>query len=197
MGLEEAKVWPPFPDVSRDVAKNLQTRLRELGGEIKRLARTNDPVARLEVTGKNSVSQIAQFINHLLAHRQTRDSRLREVAEFFQQTFWIRDAKAHRVTYLNGAGNLSSDSGAWVTAAHPNDRDLVKAMLARQRQGDSEQIEFRVSGPEGGVRWLWCRYLPVAGPRGTVSKTVGSLKMSPTRKKPSRFWRPPNSSCTM
>jgi signal transduction histidine kinase len=155
------------------VANTLPTRLRQLAGEIKKLASKNDPSARLEISAKDPVSPVAKAINHLLTRSRVREARLLDAAELFQQTFWILDPKGRDVTYLNGAGNLSSDPNAWVTSAYPEDRDLVKAMLAKQREGDSGQAEFRMSAPDGGVRWLWCRYIPLAGAGGSISKIVG------------------------
>jgi two-component system NtrC family sensor kinase len=155
------------------VANTLPTRLRQLAGEIKKLASKKDPSARLETSAKDPVSPVAKAINHLLTRSQARDARLLDAAELFQQTFWVLDPKGRDVTYLNGAGNLSSDPNAWATSAYPDDRDVVKAMLVKQREGDSGQAEFRMAAPDGGVRWLWCRYIALAGAGGSISKIVG------------------------
>jgi signal transduction histidine kinase len=155
------------------VANPLQTRLRQLQGEIKKLAAKNNPAARLETSAKDPVFPITKAVNHLLARAQARDAKLLDAAELFQQTFWILDAKTRRVTYLNGAGNLSCDPNAWVSSAYSDDREIVKAMLGRQREGDAGHAEFRVSNPDGGVRWLWCRYIPLSGPGGSIAKIVG------------------------
>jgi signal transduction histidine kinase len=147
--------------------------LRQLPGEIAKLAAKNDSAARLKVSGEGPVSHIASAINQLQARSKKREGRLLEVADLFQQTFWVLDAKCKRVTYLNGAGGFPSEPGAWVAAADPHDQPVVRAMLEKQRHHEAGQSEFRMQRPDGTVRWIWCRYFPVAGARGTVKKTVG------------------------
>ena len=150
-----------------------QTRLRRLPGEIKQLAAKHDPAARLEAHGNDPVSQIAKAVNLLRSRLAKREASLREVAEYFGQTFWVINPKGKRIMYLNGGKGLSSDPKAWINAAHKDDRKAVQAMLDKQRHGEGGQTEFRVAFPDGGVRWLWCRHIPIAGKGGRLARTVG------------------------
>ncbi|HMC14494.1 MAG TPA: PAS domain-containing protein, partial [Albitalea sp.] len=58
--------------------------------------------------------------------------------------------------------------------AHPDDRDFVDAVLRDAvAQGRSAAYEFRVVWPEGTVRWLASRSLPVPGVDGRSLRYIG------------------------
>lgn len=150
-----------------------QNRLDWLHAEIKRLAARNDPYARLDAAGNDPVSQTAKAINHLLNRLDRHHDKLRELTEFFQEIFWVMNNRTKRVSFLNGAGDLSPDPSRWIAEAHPEDREAVRTMLRKQQEGEAGQTEFRMIHPKDGIRWLCCRYIPIESFGGRITKTIG------------------------
>jgi diguanylate cyclase (GGDEF)-like protein len=56
---------------------------------------------------------------------------------------------------LGGCIPVGMDGGAfWATRVLPADRALYADGMARQREGDSHQMEYRIEGLDGVVRWI-------------------------------------------
>lgn len=57
---------------------------------------------------------------------------------------------------------------AWEACVHPDDRPQYDDAYRRQCLGEETELEYRMAGFDGGVRWLWERCMPGRGDRGEV-----------------------------
>ncbi|WP_137289171.1 PAS domain-containing sensor histidine kinase [Natronorubrum halophilum] len=73
--------------------------------------------------------------------------------------------------------DILDDMSVFIEAAHPDDRDRVVAVMEdrddRLRNGESYQMESRIIRPDGTLRWIEARMLPLHGDSGEVSEVVG------------------------
>ncbi len=57
---------------------------------------------------------------------------------------------------------------AWEACVHPDDRPAYDDAYRRQSLGEETELEYRMVGFDGSVRWLWERCMPGHGERGEV-----------------------------
>lgn len=97
------------------------------------------------------------------------------LAEHIREIFWICDPATGVVTYVSPAfaelarlSGCSTGSGinCWAQSIAPPDRPLFEAFLAAQARGEPAEVELRISGADGGVRWLHGRSFPWRGDDG-------------------------------
>ncbi len=108
----------------------------------------------------------------------TGDHFRRMLAENIQEIFWILDPETYRVLYVNPAfervtgipvEDVYANATAWRSALDPRDRTRVESEIEdRNRLGEPHDIEGRLIGPDGEVRWMWARGLPVRDDGGKV-----------------------------
>jgi two-component system NarL family sensor kinase len=121
------------------------------------------------------------------ALRQQRDelreseARFREIIESIREVFWVWDAIADRLTFMSPTEemfgrsfeNLEQNSRAVLETIHPDDRVRVDEAGERLRQGMSFHERFRVVMPDGSIRWIRSRALPVREANGGFKRVVG------------------------
>lgn len=68
-------------------------------------------------------------------------------------------------------------TAAWFDAVHEDDRATLRATMHRALEGRDVpvEVEYRVSLPDGGTRWVLCRALGVGPAEGPVGRLIGSL----------------------
>jgi diguanylate cyclase (GGDEF)-like protein/PAS domain S-box-containing protein len=75
----------------------------------------------------------------------------------YRCTVWIGEA----VESLLGPIPPGMDpEAAWEACVHPDDRAAYDEVFARQYAGQSTELEYRMCGFDGRVRWLWERCRP-------------------------------------
>jgi signal transduction histidine kinase len=156
--------------VQETMPKNQGLKLARLQAEINKIAAHGDPAARIPETSDPESSKMGHAINLMLESVLRRHAQLREVAEMFQQTFWIRDERTRSIVYLSGKPLPDEE------AVHPNDLETMHAMREKQRQGDSGSAQYRVVRPDGTIRWIWTRHISIAGEGGSLASTFGVLE---------------------
>jgi PAS domain S-box-containing protein len=124
-------------------------------------------------------------VEHAL--RQQRDevrqseARFREIVETIREVFWVWDAVADRFTFVSPTeemfgrrfDDLEQNSRAFLDTIHPDDRVQVDAAGERLRQGMPFHERFRVVMPDGSIRWIRSRALPVHEANGGFKRMVG------------------------
>ena len=113
----------------------------------------------------------------------------RHMVELNPQTPWIMDPEGlnldvsprwERTTEL--ALELTREQG-WLTALHPDDQQAtVGAIAASRESGESINVEYRVSTPEGGWRWMRSRGSPRYDVSGQIVCWYGSVEDIDERK---------------
>src|SRR5262245_57276721 len=69
--------------------------------------------------------------------------------------------------------NLSQQEGTVVAAVHPEDRARVVRMLQERGAGLHQMEEYRLTRPDGAVRWIQDRSFPIRDSTGQVYRVAG------------------------
>jgi len=110
---------------------------------------------------------------------------LRLMAENIREIFWIALPDFARIEYINPAfediwgrktSELYQDTTLWLDAILPEDRDMVLSAQERLAQGEPYRIQFRISRPDGTVRWVEDRGYPVKDSSGRMIHAVGAVQ---------------------
>ena len=110
-----------------------------------------------------------------------RERRFRQMAENIQEVVWMSDPEKEEVFYANPAyeelwghsvEELYDDPTAFLDAIHPDDRDRIEAALTTQQTVGYDEM-YRVVRPDGAVRWVRDRAVPVENDAGEVYRIVG------------------------
>ena len=110
------------------------------------------------------------------------DARLRQVAETIQDVCWITDWHSQKTLFASRAyesiwgrslEDLYADARDWTKAIHPDDRKRVCECFGRLGEGVPYDEEYRVVRPDGTVRWIRDRGLPVHDASGQVHRVAG------------------------
>jgi two-component system, cell cycle sensor histidine kinase and response regulator CckA len=115
--------------------------------------------------------------------RELRESetRLRQIAENLREVLWITDAEKRTMIYVSPAyeqvwgrpvSELYQSPDSFLDSVHPDDRSQVAAKVARQAV-DEYDVQYRIVRPDGQVRWIWDRAVPLRDDEGRVTRIVG------------------------
>jgi PAS domain-containing protein len=78
-----------------------------------------------------------------------------EIVDGAERSVWCGPG---RVRVLGGGDPLRRDPDSeWAAAVHPDDRAVVAEALGRLTRGEPAQLEYRLVGHDGKVRWVWDR----------------------------------------
>ena len=110
------------------------------------------------------------------------EEKFRQMAENIHEIFWMIDADFTRFIYINPAyerisgyscESVYKNPQSFMATIHEEDRDMV---IARSRQNSQIGwvIEYRIVQPNGAVRWIFERAVPVRNAKGEVKSIVGS-----------------------
>ncbi|WP_394742178.1 PAS domain S-box protein [Natronococcus roseus] len=109
------------------------------------------------------------------------EAKFRQVTENVAEVVWLSSPEKAEMFYVNPAyeevwgrdrDSLYEDPSSFVDAIHPEDRDRVREALSEQREGTYDE-EYRVVRPDGEVRWVRDRAVPIRDENGTVDRIVG------------------------
>ena len=119
------------------------------------------------------------------------EERFREMAENIHEVFYLSDLATPSMLYISPAyeiiwgrscQSLYENPTSFLEAVHPEDVERVLAYLERQRQVEGAQEEYRVIRPDGTVRWVWDRAVPVRGSKGQAVRMCGVVEDITERK---------------
>ena len=110
------------------------------------------------------------------------DERFRQLADNIPEVFWITDPQSRKDLYLSPAYEEIWGQPVEVQLQHPEtflesvipkDRDVVLTNLERQVHGEKTEMEYRISRPDGSIRWIWDRAFPIQDETGKVVRVAG------------------------
>jgi PAS domain S-box-containing protein len=126
-------------------------------------------------------------VNALLRMRQTqsalRDSeeRFRQLTDNIEDVFWMFSVPARALEYVSPAyatiwgrpvEALEREPGSWLAAVHPDDRAYVASLWDALPATPHYDAEFRVTMPDGALRWVRDRLFPVRDSRDEVYRVA-------------------------
>lgn len=110
------------------------------------------------------------------------EERFRQLAENIQEVFWMTDPRKDQMLYISPGyeeiwgrtcESLYASPQSWLDAIHPEDRNrILEAALTKQVRGDYDE-EYRITRPDGSIRWIRDRAFPVRDKFGEVYCIVG------------------------
>ncbi len=116
-----------------------------------------------------------------LALRES-EERFRQIADNLRAVFFVRDLKERRLIYVSAGykeiwgrtrQSLCDQPESWLESIHPEDRELVEHHLQREIAGLESEAQYRIRRPDGAVRWISSRSVPVQDASGAVVQAVG------------------------
>jgi PAS domain S-box-containing protein len=157
--------------------------LTKAGG--RRLIRWNNAVLRSasgEVIGTASIGE--DITERKTAEQQLGESeeRFRQMAERIHKVFWMCNKDMTKVLYVSPAyeqiwgrpcSTLYERPASFAEAAHPEDSEQLMVAIAAKKQGRETEVEYRISRPDGSVRWILARSFPVRNEAGEFYRVAG------------------------
>jgi PAS domain S-box-containing protein len=112
---------------------------------------------------------------------QQSEERFRQLAEHIDAAFWLVSADKRQLIYISPAfeliwgrrcADLYAHPGLWLQCVHPDDRERVELAAACQGELPYDE-EYRIVRPDGDVRWIRDRCVPIKNPEGRVYRLAG------------------------
>ena len=112
------------------------------------------------------------------------EERFRQLAENIQETFLISEPQSGRFLHVSPAyekiwGRPAPnplDEAIWLEAVHAEDQGWVTAaMRTKQVRGDFDET-YRILRPDGAIRWVHHRAVPLRTAAGEVFRIVGTAE---------------------
>ncbi len=149
-------------------------RLARMRQSVRRIAQTNDPSARIPVSGHDELSELAETLNHAFAALQQSQETLAESQQQLQQiltsisdsilrfdvapdgtasNLWLSAPQFKAITGHDGAW-LQANPDAWRDLVHPDDHAQFTAFLERLSTGHDAESEYRILAASGDTVWL-------------------------------------------
>ncbi len=122
------------------------------------------------------------------------ERRFRQLTENLEDVFWLTDlGPPVRVLYASRAFEtiwgysteaLYADPDLWLRSVHRDDREeLNRAFHAFMQKGEEFKTEFRIIRPDGAVRWIYDRGVPVLDEEGRPTRLAGIAQDITARKR--------------
>ncbi|HEU4585068.1 MAG TPA: ATP-binding protein [Gemmatimonadaceae bacterium] len=169
------------------VGKQIARPLIELTDAAESVAR-GDYSTRVPTQGNEEVARLAASFNHMASQVgesraliEARESDLRTLANTIPQIAWIADADG-KATWFNerwyeysGFTSEQESSSSGATVIDPEHLDAVRRAWNRSlRSGDPFEMEIRMRGKDGSLRWFLTRIAPVRARDGSVQRWFGT-----------------------
>jgi two-component system sensor histidine kinase/response regulator len=123
---------------------------------------------------------------------QQSEEMFRQLAENIREVFFVLLPDQRQMAYISPAyeevfgrpcEELYSRADAWIDSVHPGDRDYVRSVFARSMQCVPTTMEYRIIPPDGSLRWIHARSIPVKDSQGKLCRIVGIAEDITDRKR--------------
>lgn len=129
------------------------------------------------------------FINHDITDRKASErmvieaqARFQQLAENIREVFWLTNAEKSQMLYVSpgyeriwgrSCESLYRSPGSWLESIHADDRKRVATLLLQNQSQGTYDLEYRITRPDGSVRWIHDRAFPVRDASGVVYRIAG------------------------
>jgi PAS domain S-box-containing protein len=167
-----------------------------------RRRRLNKIVAVVAGTVVTALGQTLRRTRRKAAAQKLEEDKRRELenSEKFQlladnlsDAFWIRSPDMKTLHYVSRGfekiwgrtvETLHSNPAQWIDFVYPDDRPKALAAFATLAAGAlSMEVEYRITRPDGELRWILVRGFPVRDASGTVIRHTGMIIDTTERKR--------------
>lgn len=118
---------------------------------------------------------------------------LTQLAEHLQQVFWVYDMEMQHLIYVSPAcatllGRTRPECESrswqdWMSEVHPADLESVLKVSRQLLRGISCEVTYRLIPPQGEMRWLMTRAVPIRNASGRVDRIVAATEDVTDRQK--------------
>lgn len=167
-------------------------RLARINRGVKRIGKSKDFAARVEVAGEDELANLSLSINKMMgklekSHNilQKSEEKFRQLAENMEEVFWIVDAKKGTFVYISPSyeniwgrtvQEIYENPQKWLEYVYGHDKEIASGFFS-ERCGVKLQghmgIEYRIVRPDGSLRWIWARLSPIEDAKGNVIRIAG------------------------
>lgn len=122
-------------------------------------------------------------LHHLQSALEESEDRLRQVAEFTGEVYWMNDTQLKRTFYVSpsyervfgrSCRSLYEEPLSWSEGIHPDDREGVRrCVLEARASGRPYEIRYRITRPDGSERTIRSRGYPVREENGVIQRWAG------------------------
>ena len=112
--------------------------------------------------------------------RREHEVKFLEIAENIHEALWLSAPngspffinRAYEIIWGRSAASIYANADSFEESIHPEDHDRVMASMLLKEAGTYD-IEFRIIRPDGEVRWVRDRAVPIRDEAGTVYRIAG------------------------
>jgi PAS domain S-box-containing protein len=190
-GVLSAPIWRSFEHagwvIFEDVCLIIFIRqsVREMRNTAERQAELESSNSRIEQT---VAQRTAELMSEIAERRQAEQSmqsserRFRQLAETIQDVFWMTSSDCREVLYLSpgyeqiwgrSCASVHEHPETWFDTIVPEDRASVMTGMNKGAQGETFEMKFRITRPDGAVRSIFSRGFPVHDEAGNLQSVVG------------------------
>ncbi len=110
------------------------------------------------------------------------EERFRQLADNIHEVFWICTPSLEQMIYVSPAyekiwgrtcDSLYQSPTDWMKAIHPDDRENGHESVTRKLEHGGYNETYRVTRPDGSIRWVHDRGFPVRNAAGETYRIVG------------------------
>jgi two-component system, cell cycle sensor histidine kinase and response regulator CckA len=153
-----------------------------------------DNLARLVPAVERELREASERQKRLEAEHALRESeeRFRQLAEnITESVFWMSDPKALEMLYVSPAyeriwgrscASLYANFMEWIEAIHPEDRHRIETSFFDRALLGNYDEEYRITRPDGSIRWIRDRGFPITDRAGVPYRVVGIAEDITNRK---------------
>ena len=110
------------------------------------------------------------------------EQRFHQLANSIREVFWLMSLEGDEFYYLSpgydeiwgrSRYDLIAEPMSWAESIYPDDLEQVLANFERQKRGEFVEYEFRMTRPDGEIRWIQARAFPVKDEGGNPYRVAG------------------------
>jgi diguanylate cyclase (GGDEF)-like protein/PAS domain S-box-containing protein len=110
------------------------------------------------------------------------EQRFRQVTENIRDVFFLIDADRNRILYISPAyeeiwgrscASVYANPRSWAEAVHPEDQAATRENYRRGVLSGRFDYEYRITRPDGTMRWIESRGFPIHDDSGRVERIAG------------------------
>ena len=172
--------------------------IRQLAGVTRAVTERGDYSLRAVAAGTDEVGQLLAGFNQMLDRIQQQDAvvrqseeRFRQLAESIREVFWMTSPDKTQMLYVSPGyeliwgrtcAELYNRPASWLEAIQPDDRERVRQAALAQHDGQYD-VEYRITRPDGQMRWVRDRAFPVRDEQGRIFRIAGIAEDITERKR--------------